>query len=64
MRAVAKSATPSVLKVKASGGVGTLEDVRRMVDAGAERIGSSRTERIIQDVLGVGGTGAAGGGSY
>jgi hypothetical protein len=35
-----------------------------MVDAGAERIGSSRTERIIQDVLGVGGTGAAGGGSY
>jgi deoxyribose-phosphate aldolase len=46
MRAVA---APRGVKVKASGGIGTLADVRKMVEAGAERIGASRTAQILRD---------------
>jgi deoxyribose-phosphate aldolase len=37
------------VKVKASGGIGSLADVRCMVEAGAERIGASRTAQILKD---------------
>jgi deoxyribose-phosphate aldolase len=47
MRAVA--AKRPGMKVKASGGIGTLTDVRRMVEAGADRIGASRTAQIVAD---------------
>ena len=35
------------IKVKAAGGVGSLEDARKMAEAGADRFGASRTEQIL-----------------
>ncbi|GMI04606.1 hypothetical protein TrVE_jg9918 [Triparma verrucosa] len=43
-------------KVKASGGVGTLEQARKIVEAGAERIGASKGVKIVE-----GGEGGEGG---
>ncbi|GAB4571082.1 MAG: deoxyribose-phosphate aldolase [Anaerolineae bacterium] len=40
------------LGVKASGGVRTFEDARRMIAAGATRIGASAGIRIVQEALG------------
>ncbi|SNT17059.1 deoxyribose-phosphate aldolase [Micrococcales bacterium KH10] len=37
--------------LKASGGIRTLDDVRRMVDAGATRLGLSRTSEIFREAL-------------
>jgi deoxyribose-phosphate aldolase len=49
MRAVAiKSNRPGGMKVKASGGVGTFEAVTKIVNAGAERVGASKTGAIVQ----------------
>ncbi|MBK6766453.1 MAG: deoxyribose-phosphate aldolase [bacterium] len=39
------------LKVKASGGIRTLKDVRAMVDAGAERIGTSSGVAIVKESI-------------
>jgi len=50
------------LGVKASGGVRTLADLRRMVQAGATRIGTSSGIKILQEAAGQ--TVAAGGGKY
>lgn len=36
--------------VKASGGIRTLADVEKMLDAGADRIGTSSTERIFKEL--------------
>jgi len=44
------------LGVKASGGVRTLEDLRKMVAAGATRIGASASVKIMEQIK----TGAAG----
>ena len=46
-------------KVKASGGVGSGEQARRIVEAGAERIGASKGVKIV-----TGDGGAGGGGGY
>lgn len=43
----------SELGVKASGGVKTLEDARRMIEAGATRIGASVGVRIAQEASGL-----------
>mgnify|MGYP005860140467 FL=1 len=37
------------LRVKASGGIRSLDDVRRMIAAGAARIGSSSSVKIIEE---------------
>jgi deoxyribose-phosphate aldolase len=38
----------STMGVKASGGIRTLEDLKRMVAAGATRIGASASVKIIE----------------
>ena len=38
--------------IKAAGGVRTLEDLRKMVEAGATRIGSSASMKIVEEALG------------
>jgi deoxyribose-phosphate aldolase len=50
------------MKVKASGGVRTLEDAKKMLDAGAERIGASAGVAIVKEFLGEGKT--VGGSGY
>jgi deoxyribose-phosphate aldolase len=47
-----KLRTAGPLKVKASGGVGTMDDLREMVEAGAERVGASRTAAIVGNAAG------------
>ena len=44
------------LGVKASGGIRTLADLRRMVQAGATRIGASSGVKIVQEAIGLGGS--------
>jgi len=39
------------IKIKASGGIKSLEDALRLIDAGAERVGTSSTVGIIKDFL-------------
>ena len=39
------------LKVKASGGIRTLADARNMIEAGAERLGTSSGVKIIEELL-------------
>jgi deoxyribose-phosphate aldolase len=43
--------TDPAVKVKASGGISTLDDALKMVEAGAERLGTSRTVAIIEAYL-------------
>jgi deoxyribose-phosphate aldolase len=43
-------AVPPELKVKASGGVRTLDDALKMIDAGASRIGASASIEIINEL--------------
>ena len=38
------------VKVKAAGGIRTLEQVRRYLDLGASRIGTSSTQQIMAEV--------------
>ncbi len=45
-----KTCPPSV-KVKASGGIRTLDDVIAFYEAGAERIGASATEKIVEEAI-------------
>ncbi|KAK0536305.1 hypothetical protein OC835_002072 [Tilletia horrida] len=47
------------VKVKASGGIGSAEALRRMLAAGADRIGASRTEAIVKELTVPAGAGAA-----
>lgn len=42
------------MKVKASGGIRTLGDAKKMLDAGAERIGASAGVAIVKELLGEG----------
>jgi len=46
-----KSMVGDAIKVKAAGGVRTLEDVLRMIEAGAERIGTSAGVTIIKELI-------------
>ena len=39
----------AAIKIKASGGIKTYEDVKQLIAAGVERIGTSNTATIIQD---------------
>lgn len=42
---------PSLTGIKASGGIKTLTDVKAMIDAGADRIGTSSSVAIMKDYL-------------
>jgi len=46
-----KKAADGQIKVKASGGIKTLEDTLALIDAGADRIGSSSSVKIMQNFL-------------
>jgi deoxyribose-phosphate aldolase len=46
---MARTVAPRKLGVKASGGVRTFADVLKMVDAGATRIGSSNSVKIVEE---------------
>lgn len=48
--ALMKKTIGSRLKVKASGGIKTLEDAQKMIQAGADRIGASAGVSIIKDL--------------
>ena len=45
------------LKIKASGGISSLEDAQRFLDLGAHRLGTSRVIKILKE-RGIKGTGA------
>ena len=47
--ALLRACSPATLKVKASGGIGSLEDAQRFLDLGAERLGTSRLLRLIAE---------------
>ena len=47
--ALLRECSPPGLRVKASGGIGTLEDAERFLDLGAERLGASRLLRLIAE---------------
>jgi deoxyribose-phosphate aldolase len=49
---MARTVRAAGLGVKAAGGIRTYEDVRRMVEAGATRIGTSAGLRILEEVRG------------
>jgi deoxyribose-phosphate aldolase len=39
------------LKIKASGGIRTLEDAQQLIEAGADRIGCSASVAIMEEYL-------------
>ena len=39
-------------KIKASGGIGTVAQLRAMIEAGADRIGASKGVKIMQELEG------------
>ncbi len=43
-------AAENQIKVKASGGIGTLADMKTLIEAGAERIGSSSSVSIMKEI--------------
>lgn len=51
VRLLAEAVRAAGLGVKASGGIRTLDDVARMVEAGATRIGTSSGVRIMEEAL-------------
>lgn len=44
-----KASIPTIMEVKASGGIRTLDDLEKMVEAGATRIGASSGAAIIKE---------------
>jgi deoxyribose-phosphate aldolase len=49
--ALMRSAVGQDMGVKASGGIRTLDDLRRMAEAGATRIGASASVKIVEAAL-------------
>ena len=47
--ALMKSVVGDAVKVKAAGGIGSLQDCKAMIAAGAERIGTSRGMTIVKE---------------
>jgi deoxyribose-phosphate aldolase len=54
---MARTVAPRKLGVKASGGVRTYEDVVKMVQAGATRVGSSNSVKIVEEAMKLAGKG-------
>jgi deoxyribose-phosphate aldolase len=46
--ALLRKYSPAHVKVKAAGGITTLEDARRFIELGADRLGTSRIIKIVQ----------------
>ena len=46
--------SPSTLKVKAAGGISGLEDAENFLEAGADRLGTSRVVKAVQGIEGKG----------
>jgi deoxyribose-phosphate aldolase len=46
--------SPSHVKVKAAGGIATLEDAIRFINLGADRLGTSRIVKLVQGAAGAG----------
>ena len=46
-----KKVTGPSMKIKASGGIRTLEDARAMIEAGADRLGCSASVAIMEEYL-------------
>jgi len=46
-----RKTVPDTVKVKASGGIRTLDEVIAFYEAGAERIGASATEKIVEEAI-------------
>ncbi len=44
-----KANAPSTLKIKAAGGIATLKDAKAFLDAGADRLGSSRIVKLCKE---------------
>ncbi len=44
-----RASSPPAVKVKASGGIRTLADALALIDAGADRLGTSRTREILDE---------------
>jgi len=53
--ALLRKYTAPEVKVKAAGGIATLEDAYKFIELGAKRLGTSRIIKIIQGMEGVGG---------
>ncbi|NLT12323.1 MAG: deoxyribose-phosphate aldolase [Clostridiaceae bacterium] len=49
--ALFKANLPPDIKIKASGGIATLEDAEAFIEAGADRIGSSRIVRLVRQQM-------------
>jgi deoxyribose-phosphate aldolase len=49
--ALMRRAVGAQMGIKASGGIRTLEDLRKMVNAGATRIGASASVKIMAEIL-------------
>ena len=49
--ALMKDAVSSKVKIKASGGIKTLEQAAKFIDAGCSRLGTSSTVAILEDGL-------------
>ena len=45
-----RAASPDRIKIKASGGIRTLAQAVELIDAGADRLGTSSTERILTEL--------------
>jgi len=52
MREAILSVSGAKTKIKASGGIRTLSDTLKLIEAGAERIGASATRSIISELQG------------
>ena len=48
-----KKETAGRTKVKASGGIHSYEEAMEMIEAGADRLGTSATINILEEYLGV-----------
>lgn len=59
--ALMRRSVPDEVKVKASGGIRTLQDTLALIEAGAERIGASASVSIMKEFLGKGNEGSSSG---
>ncbi|MCL2204490.1 MAG: deoxyribose-phosphate aldolase [Defluviitaleaceae bacterium] len=52
--ALLRKHSPAHVKVKAAGGIASMEDARRFIELGADRLGTSRIVKIVQGLEGAG----------
>ncbi|MCL2189894.1 MAG: deoxyribose-phosphate aldolase [Defluviitaleaceae bacterium] len=52
--ALLRKHSPAHVKVKAAGGIATLEDAKKFIELGADRLGTSRVVKLVQGMEGTG----------